>query len=109
LFIVYRLEVEKTRDFDFELQFHVKYLGVIFEKRIKWRLHVEMIEAKTFRTFTRISSLLKSKRLSANIKLTLHKALIRPVMTYACPAWELAADTYLLKLHRMHKMVLRTI
>jgi hypothetical protein len=30
-------------------------------------------------------------------------------MTYACPAWELAADTYLLKLQRMQNKVLRTI
>jgi hypothetical protein len=56
-----------------------------------------MIEAKAFRTFIRIYSLLKSERLSAKIKLTLYKALIRTVITYACPAWELAADTYLLK------------
>jgi hypothetical protein len=53
-----------------------------------------MIEAKAFRTFIRIYSLLKSDRLSAKIKLTLHKALIRTVITYA---WELAADTHLLK------------
>jgi hypothetical protein len=56
------------------------------------RLHTEMIEAKAFRTFIRICSLLESERLSANIKLALHKALIRSVMTYACSAWELAAD-----------------
>jgi hypothetical protein len=31
---------------------NVKYLGVIFDKRITWRLHIEMIEAKAFRTFT---------------------------------------------------------
>jgi hypothetical protein len=29
---------------------HVKYLDVIFDKRIAWGLHVEMIEAKAFRT-----------------------------------------------------------
>jgi hypothetical protein len=75
---------------------HVKYLGVIFNERITWKLHIEMIEAKSYRTFIRIYSLLKSERLSANIKLTLHKALIRSVMAYACPAWGLAADTYLL-------------
>jgi hypothetical protein len=28
----------------------VKYLGVIFDKRVKWRLYIEMIEAKAFRT-----------------------------------------------------------
>jgi hypothetical protein len=88
---------------------HVKYLDVIFDKRITWRLHIEMIEAKAFRTFIRIYSLLKSERLSANIKLTLRKSLIRLIMAYACPAWELAADTYLLKLQRLRNMVLRTI
>jgi hypothetical protein len=47
---------------------------------------------RTFRTFIRIYSLFKSERLSANIKLNLHKTLIRTVMTYACPAWEYAAE-----------------
>jgi hypothetical protein len=47
---------------------HVKYLGVIFDKRITWRQHIEVTEANAFRTFIRIYSLLKSKRLSANIK-----------------------------------------
>jgi hypothetical protein len=75
---------------------HVKYLCVISDKRITWRLHLEMIDAKAFRTFIRIYSLLKSERLSAKIKLALHMALIRTVIMYACPAWELAADTYLL-------------
>jgi hypothetical protein len=67
-----------------------------------------MIEAKVFRTVIRINLLLKSERLSANNKLTLHKAMIRSVMTYACPAWELAADAYLLKLRRMQNKFLRT-
>jgi hypothetical protein len=53
----------------------VKYLGVIFDKKITWRPHIEMIKAKAFRTFIRIYSLFKSEQLSANIKLTLHKAL----------------------------------
>jgi hypothetical protein len=79
---------------------NVKYLGVIFDKRITWRLHIEMIKAKAFRTFIRIYSLFKSERLSANIKLTLHKALIRSVMTYACPTWDFEADTHLMKLQR---------
>jgi hypothetical protein len=65
-------------------------------------------EAKAFRTFITIYSLFKSECLSTNNKLSLHKALIRSVMTYACPAWELPADTYLLKLQRLQNKVLRT-
>jgi hypothetical protein len=68
-----------------------------------------MIEAKAFRTFVKIYSLLKSERLSANIELTVHKALNRLVMTYACPAWELAADTYLVKLQRLQNKFRLTI
>jgi hypothetical protein len=69
----------------------------------------KMIEAKAFRTFVRIYSPFKSECLRANIKLILHEALIRSVMTCACPAWKLAADTQLLKLQRLKYNVLRTI
>jgi hypothetical protein len=55
-----------------------------------------------------LGSLLKSEHLSSKIKLTLHKALIRRVITYACPTWELIADTYLLKLQRLQNKVLAT-
>jgi hypothetical protein len=67
-----------------------------------------MIEAKAFRSLIRIYSILKCERLSTNIKLTLHKALIRYVIPYACPAWEFAGDTYLLKLQRLQNKILRT-
>jgi hypothetical protein len=65
---------------EYSLVNHVKYLGVIFDKRITWRLHIEMNEAKAFRTYIRVYSLFKSERLSANIKLTLQKVLIRSAM-----------------------------
>jgi hypothetical protein len=68
-----------------------------------------MFKAKAFRTFIRIYSLFKSERLSANIKLTLHKALIRFVINYAGPAWEFAAYSHLIKLQRLQNRVLRTI
>jgi hypothetical protein len=65
--------------------------------------------AKAFRTFITIYSPFKSERLSTNMKLTLHKALIRSIMTYTCPAWEFAADNYLLKSQRLQNKVLLTI
>jgi hypothetical protein len=85
----------------------VKYLGVIFDKKMGWRLHIQMIEAKAFRTFVRIYSLLKSERLSSNINSILHKALVRSVMTYACSAWEFTAESHPLKLQRLQNRVLR--
>jgi hypothetical protein len=67
-----------------------------------------MIKAKAFRTFITMYYIFKTERLSASFELTLHKQLIKLVMTYACPAWELVADTYLLKLQRPQNKVLRT-
>jgi hypothetical protein len=87
----------------------MKIIGVILHNKITWILHKEMTEAKVFRTFIIIYSLFKSERLSANIKLTLHKALIRLVMTYACPTWELAADTHLLKFQLLQNKILHAI
>jgi hypothetical protein len=61
---------------------------------------------------THISSIypiLKSEHLSVGAKLIIYKALIRSMLTYACPAWEFAADSYLLKLQRLQNRVLRTI
>jgi hypothetical protein len=41
--------------------------------------------------------------------MTLHKALIRSKLTYACPTWESAADKRLLKLRRLQNKALRVI
>jgi hypothetical protein len=58
----------------------------MFDRKVTWRLRIEMMEAKAFRTFIRVYSLFKSDRLSANINLTLHiienstsKRLINPI------------------------------
>jgi hypothetical protein len=69
---------------------------------------VERFEAKAFRSFNRLQALFKSERLNANIKLALHKALIKSVMASACPGWEFAAETRLLKMQCLQNKVLRT-
>jgi hypothetical protein len=42
-------------------------------------------------------SLFESEQLSTHLKLTLHKALIRAVMTWAFSGREFTADTHLMK------------
>jgi hypothetical protein len=52
---------------------------------------------------------LKSERLTVKSKkLTFYKALIGSKMTYACPAWEFAADSHLLNCSSCKIRVLRT-
>jgi hypothetical protein len=74
-----------------------------------WRLHIEKTAAKALGTYNRTYSIFKSKHLSAHIQLIVYRALIRSIMTYACPTWEFAADTHLMKLLRMQNRVLRAI
>jgi hypothetical protein len=66
-----------------------------------------MTEAKASRICIKVYSLFKSENSNVNIKLTLHKALIRSVMNYACPICEFTAAHQHLKLQRQHNMVLR--
>jgi hypothetical protein len=87
----------------------VKYLGVIFDKKLTWKLHIETIATKALRIFLSIYPILKSERLIIGAKLIIYKKLIRPTLTYVCPAWEFAADSYLLKLQRLQNRALRTI
>jgi hypothetical protein len=80
----------------------------MFDKRITRRLHIQTIEAKVFRTLI-TNFLFKSELLSASVKLTLLKALIRFVLPYACPAWGFAAKIHPLKLQHLQNNILRTI
>jgi hypothetical protein len=69
---------------------------------------MDLIVTKAFRTFIIIFSLLKSEHLSTKSKQTLYKALMMSKITYACPTWEFAADSYLLKLQRLQNRLPRT-
>jgi hypothetical protein len=43
---------------------NVKYLGVIFDRKIAWGLNIKTIETKAFRALIRAYSLFKSERLN---------------------------------------------
>jgi hypothetical protein len=53
---------------------------------------MERTVTKALRTYVRTYSLFKSGSLRTNVKLTLYRALVKSVMTYACPTSEYAAD-----------------
>jgi hypothetical protein len=88
---------------------NVTYLDVTFDRRMTRRHHVEKIVAKALGKYVRTYFLFRGGCLSTNIKFTLYKALIRSVMTQACPTWEYAADTQLLKLQRLQNIVLSAV
>jgi hypothetical protein len=97
------------RKISFVKNIKYKYLGIIFDRRTTWILHIETTAATALGTYIKIFSLLQSNHLNVDFKLIVYRALIRSIMTYACPTWEFAADTYLMKLQRLQNRVLRTI
>jgi hypothetical protein len=74
-----------------------------------WRHHIERTVAKALRTYIKTYSLFKRKCLSTNLKLKLHRALIRSVKTYAFPTCVYVAEAKLLKLQRLQSRVLCVI
>jgi hypothetical protein len=68
-----------------------------------------MIAAKGFRTFIEVNSLFVIERLIAIINLILYKAIIGLLISYACPAWEFATDTHLLKLQHLQNEFVRNV
>jgi hypothetical protein len=88
---------------------NVTCLGVTFDRRMARRHHIETTVTKALRMYVRTYFLFKSGCLSTNIKLTLYNALIRSVMTYACPTWEYTADAHLYKQQRLQNRALSAI
>lgn len=78
---------------------HVKHLGVIFDRKINWRIHKEKLEAKIFK-ISQYISLSKVWKLSADIKLIRHEALITSIMTFL-PCLGIYASIHRLKLRRL--------
>jgi hypothetical protein len=91
-------EVLKLNGQDITFVNNVTQLGIIFNGRMTWTLYRERTVAKALRTYLRTYSLFQNERLRTDTKFTLHKTLIRSVITHACPTWEYAADDHPLKL-----------
>jgi hypothetical protein len=64
---------------------NLMYLGVIFDKGMTWNHNIKRTVTKALSTSIRTCSLFKYECLDTNIKLTLYKAVIRSVITYAWP------------------------
>ena len=85
---------------------NVQYLFVVFDRRNTWRIDREAMEVKDFRVSIGVCSILRNKQLRSDVRLNVHKTLIRSVMTGSCPVFELSALIYLFKLQSLQDRVL---
>jgi hypothetical protein len=102
-------ELLQLNEPDIPLVNNVRYFGVTFDSMMTWRRHIGRTVAKALCKYVRTYPIFKSGCLKRNIKFTVYTALIRSVMTYACPSWAYAPDSYLLKLQSLQNRALRAI
>lgn len=86
----------------------VKYLGVTLDRRMSFAPHVKRVRQTAAFYSSRLYHLVGRKsKMSLRNKLTIYKACIRPVMTYASPVFAHAAPSILRKLQTLQNKFLR--
>lgn len=96
-------------DVEIEQVQSAKLLGVTISKDLSWNTHVHNITSKCNQRLFLLYHLRKSGVPPKDL-LTVYKAMIRPVLEYACPAWHTSLPGYLHdELELIQKRALRTI
>lgn len=86
---------------------HTKFLGVILDSKLTWYLHIKQIHSKISKG---IGIICRAKRLlNKPSLLTLYNSFIYPYLTYCIEVWGAAADTYLDKILKLQKKIVRII
>lgn len=97
-------------DQDIPWKDQVKYLGVILDKRLSFIKHVDYALSKGKMAAARLYPLTcRKSKLSIRNKLKLYKSIIRPMMTYASPAWSHVSDHQIHRLQVFQNKLLRQI
>ncbi|GBM82986.1 hypothetical protein AVEN_223566-1 [Araneus ventricosus] len=83
-----------------------KYLGVILEKRLTFKKHIDNNIQKVNAIKSILYPLISRKsNLSLSNKLLLYKSLVRPVMSYASPVSSAAAKSHIKKLESAQNII----
>ena len=86
---------------------NTKFLGVIIDKRMSWKHHIEYICNKTSKC---IDIILRARQvLYGHTLLMLYNALIKPHFIYCVTIWGNTHNQYLHKIHLVQKKVIRII
>jgi len=86
----------------------VKYLGIVLDKRLTFKHHVDYVIKKADLTVRTLYPLIcRKSRLSVHNKLMLYKMVIRPILCYACPVFQNSASCHISKLQIFQNKLLR--
>ena len=85
-----------------------KYLGILFDKTLTWRKHINTIAAKARRRLN-LLKVLTNRKFGADAKImrTIYIATIKPILEYGAPVIISAAPSNLLILERIQREAIR--
>lgn len=87
-----------------------KYLGVIIDRTITMKPHIEYVIEKTQKAIKILYPLIhRRSRLSIDNKKLIFKTALRPIYTYACPLYDAIAKSHLQKLQILQNRILKMI
>lgn len=86
----------------------VKYLGVYIDKFLYFNTHIKTQIEKARKAFFVYKSLFFSKYITAEVKILLYQALIRPILTYGCPIWFNVSPSYMERFRKFERKCIRS-
>ena len=93
------------KDVALECKDYVKYLGILIDKNISWKKHIDTVTAKISKIVGIISKI--RHFVPFHTVLTIYQSLILPHLKYGLTIWGQANKTYLNKILLLQKRVLR--
>jgi Reverse transcriptase (RNA-dependent DNA polymerase) len=88
----------------------VRYLGAHFDSKLNWSAHIAKAKQTASGRFATLYPILSPKNcIQEKVALTIFKACIWPILTYASPVWSGACKTNINNLQVVQNKVLRTI
>lgn len=116
LFITNRLKKQLPKstirifDTDVKWQSDCKYLGMVLEKKLTFKKHFDyVIHRANVAIRTLYPMISRKSQLNVKNKLMIYKLAIRPIVTYACPAFIEIAKTHIKKLQILQNKALKMI
>jgi len=100
----------KFLDENIKWETEAKYLGMIIDKRVTLKQHVDYVSNRAHTALRLLYPLIsRNSHLDVRNKLLIYKLAIRPIFTYGCPAFESMAKTHLQKLQVLQNKFLRIV
>lgn len=85
-----------------------KYLGVTLDSKLTFKAHIESVIKRAKAMMNTLFCLIKrSSTLPNHLKILIYKSIIRPIMTYACPAFSNSAKSHFNKIQIIQNKILR--